>query len=326
MWLVFSPIEFSHSVRKLYKSKYMWLVFSPIEFSHSVRKLYNQRCILLIMAKLGDINLRMSPAELRSVLIASLFIGFAVSYNDWGFGDSFIPSVGLINLFIATLVCAFTIWLRTNMQKRAAKMEMTTVTFRTNHMNFVYTIILSFLTSGFFVFAATGRPKVRSVLHLRPGYREPHLSPFRVGRIVAVGTVASFALIVIAKVWLASGGGLVASYLLRTNIWIALVSLIPLSAEGIVDTYKKFPLTKIFYNAYPKISKFVKNSAPVFEGEQIFFGGRALWVLLVAAAVLLSGLVKTGLSATSSLILSALVAFAVAIIWVYYVEFRGHKK
>ncbi len=268
------------------------------------------------MAKRGDISLKMSLDEIKSLVLASIAIGFAVSYNDWGIGKQFILSVGLINLILASLICAFTLWLRTNIQKRAAKSELTTVDFSASPTNLVYAFALAVLTAGSFVFAAPGRPKVQSVTLLRPGFREPHLSPFRVSRIVSAGTVVSLILIFIAKVWLTYGGGILATYLLKTNVWMAVIALIPLPIEGLAAAYQQ----------RSGISHTIEVIAPKFEGEQIFFGSRPLWFFLAVAAVMLSGLVKTGLTATTSLILSAAIAFAAAILWIYYVDFTGHKK
>ena len=270
------------------------------------------------MAKRGDIDLRMSTTELRSVLISSLFIGFAVSFNNWGIGDRFIFSVGLINLFLATLICAITIWLRTNIQKRAGVSEMTTVTFKHNYTNSVYTFLISILSAGAFVFAASGRPEVRSVTLLRPGYRESHLSPFRVSRIVAVGTVVSLILIAFAKLWLVYGGGILATYLLKTNVWMALVSLIPLPVKGLAAIYQRTP----FYQLAPGIARAIQIGTPSFEGEQVFFGARPLWFSLAIATILVSGFITLGVGSLNSLILSAIIAFAAGLIWIYYIEFK----
>lgn len=278
------------------------------------------------MAKLGDINLGLSWKELVSIIIASLFIGFGISYNDWGFGAQFVLSIGIINLLIAAVICAITFWLRTNFQKRAGRIELATVEFTHSWTNLFYTFILTLLTGGLFIFASPGRPSIRSITHLRPGFEKPHLSPYDTAKIVAAGTVVSLLLIVVAKIWMASGGGLLASYLLRTNIWIALISLIPLPVEGLSLMYQHAPITRTIHTAYPALAKAVSTVTPVFEGEWVFFGSRPMWFLLITAAVSLAILIQTPLPATTSLLVSAAVAVIAAGYWIYKIEFGGQPK
>lgn len=276
------------------------------------------------MARPGDINIGTSWGEMWKMIIASSILGFAISFRDWGFGNQFIASVGIINLFLATLVCTFSIWLRTSMQKRAGRTELATVRFEYSWINLVYTFLLAFITNGFFIFAALGRPTVKSLTHLRPGYLNPHLGHERVARIVMAGTITSILLLVFAKFWLAVGGGVLAEYLFRTNAWMLIISLIPIPAEGISLFYQKAPITRTFHQMYPPLANALKQFAPRFEGEQIFFGSRPLWFFITVISVVFLGLINTSISITATLLWSVIFGVAGVIFW-WYLEYKKFK-
>ena len=259
------------------------------------------------MAK-HDIQLSLSAEELKAAAITSLVIGFVISYNHWGFGESAVISTGILNWILAGIICLGTIWLRSYVQKYVARTEQTVVTYEAKPANWFWTVFLGIISSGFFVLASGGRPKVKSVTVLRSGHREPHLSPFRQAAIIASGFIVSFALIIIANFWLSYGDSILADYLLRTNIWMALVGLLPLPFEG--------------YSLKQSMGQ-VKQMMPTFEGEHIFFGSPALWTFLAVAAIALSGFISFGVSTSISLIISLAVGFAAGIAWIYFKQFGG---
>lgn len=275
------------------------------------------------MTHRGDIDIGTSWNELVSMFIASLVIGFAISYRDWGIGNKFMLGVGFRNLLLVTFICVVTLWLRAKFQKIVARSRLATATFEYYPTNLIYTFFLSLITNGYFIFAAPGRPKIEPTTRYRPGIDKPSFQTKELAWVVASGSFASILLMIAAKLWLSAGGGLGAEYLLRTNIWMAIMTLIPLPIHGLVAIYKGGHKVRHGHTSNFSITRMVRSSLPIFEGEQIFFGSPKVWIFTAVSVILTAGLFKTSLGIVLSLTISVIVGLAAVIYWIYRIEVGG---
>jgi len=269
-----------------------------------------------------------TPKEIYGLAITSLVLGFAFSFNDWGPGGTFELSTGLQSLIITIALVGLTLLTRELVRRRYAKTEDATVEYSAWPSGWFYTILLAFLTNGYFVLAIPGSVDIKSTAFSRAGRktRLAHLGPDEIALIILTGIFANVLLAAFAKLLVAFGyTSYITTQLFRINAWMALFSILPL--------FKFIPLTQAYIQGlftHPasakagergeletQIAHIATKRIPNFEGELVLFGSRAYWIFSFAFVVFaITTLIF--IHPLASIVLSAILATAILVYFQKY--------
>lgn len=132
----------------------------------------------------------MTFEDWKALLINSFFIGFIVSFRDWG-TDSFNLMVGLINLIISIIIVGIALFVHDT----ARRFYGYTIGYKTESFIWKTGMVLAFLftvvSNGRIWFLAPGGFIVYHLERQRLGQFRYGVKPFDIGKIALVGPIAS---------------------------------------------------------------------------------------------------------------------------------------
>lgn len=259
--------------------------------------------------KIKDVEdwLKLQPGELRDLTIAALVLGFCFAFR-WEGARTVGAWWGLYFILMLVLV-ALSIAVHEVAHRWVAAKYLARVRSKLFLSGVIAALILVFVTSGYFIFAALWAVAISSVYAYGPGGPAPHIGPYERAKIAVAGPLASFGLAIVAKI-LIPVFGFIAEKLMVINLWIAAINLFPF--------FTLLPI--IIWRMAPVVSKEMAKGAPYVEGEYVFFGSRSLWAFTFVF-VIVGGLGLVFIeSLIISLVLAFLVAFGLYLAWHYWIE------
>ncbi len=142
--------------------------------------------------------------EIKNLTVASIVLGFIFSFRQWGYGETFMFSVGLHNLILTTLSAAIVLLIYQISHKLIANQYGCKSTFRiwgierfwfyrrsrvknlrifgkkyeSIKVGVILPLLLSFISNGIIKFCAVGSSEVSEIKLQRPGKRFKKLTDF----------------------------------------------------------------------------------------------------------------------------------------------------
>jgi hypothetical protein len=224
--------------------------------------------------------------EIKNIAIASIVLGFIFSFRKWGYGETFIFSVGIYNLIFTTISSALVLLIYQIAHKSIAKMYGCKSTFRiwgikrfwfnkrskisnlrifgkrfrTLKIGIILPLILAFFSNGIIKFCAIGSSEVSEIKVQRTGKKYKYLSDFDTAVIHLTGPISLLFLALILS------GFSQFEEITKISYFVAIFSMMPLSQ---------------------------------LDGSKIFFGSPFLYIsslafmILTIAVIQLTGLLTT---------------------------------
>lgn len=277
--------------------------------------------------------------ELFSIVFAIVLFGFLFSFKNWGV-DTFSVSTGISNWTSACGAALITWTVHLLSQKLMARHFKAQTIFKLWIPGIVISLVLIFLTNGWFIWAAIGCTLVISKFTLRPGRKteEEVAGPYEISLIIAAGIFASTILAAVGKLLIPTLGN-TAKNIMHMNLWLAVFSVIPLFLIKLypalkmgqrvfekwtarrasyvraleIPEHKRSPSWILLHRTYEEIGK----SAGLSEGEWLFFGSRRLW-LFTAIFVVVTALTIIFLNPLVSLFIALISAITIWLIVAWY--------
>jgi hypothetical protein len=267
--------------------------------------------------------------ELAHIVLAVIVLGFLFSFRLWGL-DVFSVSAGFFNWLYMSGLAVVALGGHILTQKAMARHFYAISRFKLWGLGVVISIVLIFLTKGWFIWASVGCAAVSAKYFIRPGKKVAGLSPYETAKIVATGTFASIGLAVLGKL-LIPYFGTIAEQFMNMNLWIAVFSVIPLfliRVFGALHIAKWFspwkkkralkpgkpwvygkPSWSILEGTLKRVGKMYLS-----EGEIVFFGSKALWIFTFVF-VIMSAALLIWLGALLSILIAGVLATIMFLIW-----------
>tara|TARA_Y100000034_G_C6904661_1_gene419422 strand:+ start:3762 stop:4529 length:768 start_codon:yes stop_codon:yes gene_type:complete len=239
--------------------------------------------------------------EIKNIAIASIVLGFVFSFRKWGYGETFIPSVGTYNLIFATISSAIVLLIYQIAHKTIAKRYGCKSTFRiwgikrfwftkkskisnlrifgkkfkTIRFGIVLPLFFSFISNGIIKFCAIGSSEVSEIKMQRTGKKYKYLSDFDTAVIHLTGPISLLFLALL----LSNIGKF--EEISKIAYFVAIFSMIPLSQ---------------------------------LDGSKIFFGSPFLYIFSLAFMILAIAVIQlTGLLTT--LVFAGIAAIIILILF-----------
>ena len=269
--------------------------------------------------------------ELAHIVLAVIVLGFLFSFRLWGI-DIFSARAGLFNWLYMSGLALVALGGHILSQKAMARHFYAISRFKLWGLGVVISIVLIFLTKGWFIWAAVGVAAVTTKYFLRPGKKHEGLGPYEIAKIVATGAFASIGLAVLGKL-LIPYLGTIAEQFMNMNLWIAVFSVIPLF---LVRVFGAQHIAKWFSPWKKAEKKVLKTGKPwvygkpswsilegtlkrvgkmyLSEGEIVFFGSKALWIFTFVF-VIMSAALLIWLGALLSILIAGVLATVMFLIW-----------
>lgn len=210
-----------------------------------------------------------SRTELSQLFWTSLAFGFALSFRKWGTGETVDISVGIINLFFATLAVLFSLYIHVSLQKLVAIKLGYKATYSYWLNGVLFTIFLSFLSFGYIAFILPGAVMIEHIPKLRLGKFRYGINLKDIARVALAGPLSHILIIlIIGPLFFISGREENLLSIIIINLLLAIYSSLPI----------------------PKIdipSKMDSGS----DGLGIFYFSRSLFVLVFITIVVFAALV-----------------------------------
>ena len=245
--------------------------------------------------------------EAKDLLYAVIVLGVILSAGQWGM-ETFNFGEGMVNLLIAINVVFFSYILHQAAYKWYAKQYAAYGKYRFYGPIAIFALLVGIVSEGKVIIPVLGTVFLTTPFFFRPGHKiedvtAPFLGPKERAKIMAIGPLVSVFLALMAKALMAKfGESTLLVDLFRFNMWLALVSLLPLA----------FPVQAKYRTIQEKFM-------PPFPGAVILHGFKSLYVFLlvfVFAALTLINFISFGLS--------IFVAFVIAfVLWAEF--FRRYK-
>ncbi len=142
--------------------------------------------------------------EIKNIAIASLVLGFIFSFRQWGYGETFIFSVGLNNLVLSVISSAivlliyqsshkiiakqygckstFRLWSITrfwfNKRSKISNLKIFGKKFKKINVGVILPLIFSFISNGLIKFSAVGSSEISEIRIQRTNKKYEHISDF----------------------------------------------------------------------------------------------------------------------------------------------------
>ena len=230
---------------------------------------------------------KFSRHEMRGIIISVLAIAFVVSFNNWGPGSTFVPSIGIFNFFNAILIVALSILVHDAGQRLWGLAIGYRVEFRMWSFGLIFALAIAFVSVGkVWLIVPSG-----FMLHLIAGHRlgwfRYNINYFGQAMVALAGPLFTLMFIIFLKILYAFFPTSLVLLAIKFNALYAITSLLPI---------------------------------PPMDGSKIYFGSRMLYAFALPTII-----VSTILMVVDVPILLALaVSFLVGIIlWMtYYITFE----
>ncbi|MBI4149382.1 hypothetical protein HY491_02960 [Candidatus Woesearchaeota archaeon] len=175
---------------------------------------------------------RFSPEEIKGLVIATIIIGFIVSFKEWGY-ESFDAAIGLRNLAVALLMVGLSLLVQQTGHKIAGLSAGFTVEFRVWTYGLILGLVLILVSRGNIWFLAPGGIVIYHLTAHRLGYFRYGVNMWALGMIGLAGPIANvlfggfFKTLAIYVSWLPLNAALV-DKLFLLNMALAVYSLLPI--------------------------------------------------------------------------------------------------
>jgi len=267
--------------------------------------------------------------ELAHIVLAVIVLGFLFSFRLWGI-DVFSARAGLSYWLRMSSLAVVALGGHILAQKAMARHFYATSRFKLWGLGVVISIVLIFLTKGWFIWAAVGCAAVSAKYFLRPGKKHAGLGPYEIAKIIATGAFASIGLAVLGKLLIPYFGEL-AEQFMSINLWIAVFSVIPLflirvfGALHIAKWFSPWKKKKVLKTGKPWVygkpswsilEGTLKRVGKMYlsEGELVFFGSKALWIFTFVFVIMATALL-IWLGALLSILIAGVLATIMFLIW-----------
>lgn len=230
---------------------------------------------------------KFSTHELRGLAISTLVIAFIVSFNDWGPGSTFVPSIGIFNFFNAILIVALSILVHDAGQRLFGLVLGFKLEFKMWSFGLIFGLLLAFVSVGRIWLIVPGG----FMLHLMSGHRlgwfRYNINYFGMGMVALAGPLFTLMLIIFLKILYAFFLNPLLLLAIRFNVIYAITSLLPI---------------------------------PPLDGSKIYFGSRMLYAFALPTFIVSTILMIVDVPIMLALIVSFLVGI---ILWMtYYITFE----
>jgi len=274
-------------------------------------------------------------------MIAVALLGFLFSFRLWGVG-TFSVGTGINNWLRMCGLALVALGVHIIAQKATAKRYRAMSHFGIWPLGIAISIIIIFVTNGWFVWAAVGVATVGTARLLRPGRRieEEGLTLYEIALVMAAGTFANIGLAVLGKLLIPSLGKLAHQFMIM-NLWIAVFSVVPLFLGRMmlsVGTSRFFSMFSrkrrpaLEKYSYPN-KPYLRGPTPMVlpltlrrigeqwrsEGEIMLFGSRPLWIFTFVFAVVTAVMILS-FSAWLSVLSALALATVLFVIWTHKME------
>lgn len=252
--------------------------------------------------------------ELAHIVLAIIILGFAFSFRQWGV-EIFSVGTGFSNWLKMSCLALVALGIHIWAQKGVARHFDVISRFRIWKLGVALSIILAFLTNGWFIWAAVGCATISTQLFYRPGrlIEEEVIMPYEISKIIVAGAFANIGLAVLGK-FLVPYLGTLAHRFMVMNLWIAVFSVIPLfmarislsfGTSRVLGSLKAKKTASWIPGKFGTEKPYLVGKMPIVlpktirrigetwlsEGEIIFFGSRMIWVFAFVFVVVTTALI-----------------------------------
>jgi len=233
--------------------------------------------------------------EIKELLYATLILGVVLSSGNWG----------LVQFIVATFVVFFSYTLHHVSYKWHAKRYNAYTKYEFCWRFALLVFLIGIFSEARVIIPVVGGAAIMTPRLYRPGRAFPFLGPKERARIMAIGPLISVFLALFARALIGVfGNNLLLVDLFRFNVWLAAISMLPLTM------------------VYPseRFRKYLEAIIPTFPGAMILFGDKSLYVFLLSFVFISLALVNY-----VSILTSILIAIILALlIWIEF--FRRFKE
>ncbi len=277
----------------------------------------------------------MNKDEIIDIILVTIVLGFCFSFRNWSGNIIFYKdSIGIFNFLITTLIVLITILIHELAHSLYARKFFAEVKTKTWKSFLVLALLSTFLTNGYFVFAAVWSIAIVQTKLFSIGHRRPFLGPRKRAKIALIGPVINFIIGIIAFVIYSKTGDFFMQKLFEINFYLAIFNLFPFfRVLYLIINIPMIQKNKKGENYWQKyvhrmLSGFKSTRNPpegyvaFNEGEMVLFGSRPYWFFFFPL-ILISTIM---IFLTSQIFISLLVGFLVALVsWIiehYYIEIK----
>ena len=132
-----------------------------------------------------------SNEEIKGMVVATLIIGFIISFKEWGYGDKFDALVGLRNLFSSIMIVALAMLAHQTGQRIVGLHVGFRVEWRMWLYGLMIGLILVLVSRGNLWFIAPGGIIVHHMKQHRIGYFRYGVNKWALAMIAASGAIAN---------------------------------------------------------------------------------------------------------------------------------------
>ena len=194
-----------------------------------------------------------SNDEIKGMVVATIIVGFIISFKEWGYGDKFDAMIGLKNLFSSILIVALSMLAHISGQRIAGLHAGFRVKYNMWLYGLVFGLIIVLVTRGNFWFIAPGGITIILMEQHRIGYFRYGINKWALAMIAAAGPVSNIIL---------------AGFFKTIQLWF---TFIPVNG-ALIDKLFVFNLVFAAYSLLP---------IPPLDGTHLFFASRLFYAFVI---------------------------------------------
>lgn len=198
----------------------------------------------------SESKITFSKRELIDILISVIVLGFIFSFRKWGSIES-----GLANFAWATVVVGFAFIIHEMGHKILAEMYDCYAEFKLFPSFLMISLLITFLTQGYFIIAATGAVVISTAYFTRLGYKYVNITLEEKGKIALAGAVSNIFLAFVFKIF---------GFALPTNLLTEIIRINAIIA---------------FFNLLP---------IPPLDGSKVIAWSRVIWILGMVSSLIIA--------------------------------------
>ncbi len=275
----------------------------------------------------------MNKDEIIDIILVTIILGFCFSFRNWSGNIVFYKDVaGITNLLITCLVVLIAVLIHEASHYFVAKKYFAEVKTKTWKAFLVLALLSTFITNGYFVFAAVWSIAIIKSPLFSIGEKRTFLGPRKRAKIALIGPLINFALGIIGFLFFVKTGSFFAKKLVEVNLYLAVFNLFPFFRF----IYLTFNIPMLRDNKYKQNywQKYVHKMLSGFkstrnppeghvtfnEGEMVFFGSRPYWFFFFPLILTSSIMIFLTSKIFISLLIGLLIASMSWLIEHYFVE------
>ena len=230
---------------------------------------------------------KLSSHEIRGLIISIIVIAFIVSFNAWGPGSTFVPSIGLFNFFNSILIVTLSILVHDTGQRLWGLAIGYRVEFKMWTYGLIFALALAFVSAGKIWLIVPGGFMLHLIAGHRLGWFRYNINYFGLGMVALAGPLFTLMLIIFLKVLYVFFQSPLILLAIKFNAIYVITSLLPI---------------------------------PPLDGSKIYFGSRMLYAFALPTILVSTILMIVDVPIMLTLIVSFLVGI---ILWMtYYITFE----